>query len=92
MTNRLTQLLHNEIDQAEDLSAQAEAIARRVLRQELPIALKIAEQQQSKRTSPTSVIDYALELLVVRVAEALAGLTTKAVHLGAKAAKARQQK
>jgi hypothetical protein len=38
------------------------------------------------------VIDYALELLVVRVAEALAGLTTKAVHLGAKAAKARGEK
>ena len=92
MTNRLTHLLHNEIDQAEDLSAQAEAIVRRVLRQELPIALKIAEQQQSKRTSPTAMVDYALELLTARVAESLAGLTTRAVHLGAKAARTRQQK
>ncbi len=86
-----TDLLHDEIDEAERLSRQAAVVARRTIARELPLVMGDAAGKGKKGLASGDVM-FGLRILVERVALAMRALTTQAVHLGGEAGKRRSKK
>lgn len=83
----LTDLLHDQIDKTEELREEATARVERIWRDELKAAMKLASEEQGEGMADGLIA--ALQIMVARVAQSMAPVTTDAVRSGAAFARKR---